>query len=167
MYLNLHPWMERKCIYLDEDDHPNVIDQMEQTARRPSGGRKKSLNKRHRGMINGLQCLYTNAQSMGNKQDELELLVQQTKYDIIGITETWWDKSHNWNVIMEGYSGASQDEINCSTSFVVLRFFLSCEARCRESFGKAPKITKVFKNLKKGYHTAFYELLLEVKSQLY
>uniref|UniRef100_A0A670J7Z7 Reverse transcriptase domain-containing protein n=1 Tax=Podarcis muralis TaxID=64176 RepID=A0A670J7Z7_PODMU len=77
---------------------------MEQRACRPSGGRRKSLNKRHGGMINGLQCLYTNAQSMGNKQDELELLVQQTKYDIIGITETWWDKSHDWNVIMEGYN---------------------------------------------------------------
>uniref|UniRef100_A0A670IXP3 Reverse transcriptase domain-containing protein n=1 Tax=Podarcis muralis TaxID=64176 RepID=A0A670IXP3_PODMU len=77
---------------------------MEQRACRPSGGRRKSLNKRHGGMINGLQCLYTNAQSMGNKQDELELLVQQTKYDIIGITETWWDKSHDCNVIMEGYN---------------------------------------------------------------
>uniref|UniRef100_A0A670IGU3 Reverse transcriptase domain-containing protein n=1 Tax=Podarcis muralis TaxID=64176 RepID=A0A670IGU3_PODMU len=95
---------EGRSLSIDEDDHPNVIDQMEQTARRPSGGRKKTLNKRHGGMINGLQCLYTNAQSMGNKQDELELLVQQTKYDIIVITETWWDKSHDWNVIIEGYN---------------------------------------------------------------
>lgn len=95
---------EGRSLSIDEDDHPNVIDRMEQRACRPSGGRRKSLNKRHGGMINGLQCLYTNAQSMGNKQDELELLVQQTKYDIIGITETWWDKSHDWNVIMEGYN---------------------------------------------------------------
>ncbi|XP_060139070.1 uncharacterized protein LOC132593239 [Zootoca vivipara] len=95
---------EGRSLSSSEDVHPNVKDQMEQKARRPSGGRKISLNKRHGGMINGLQCLYTNAQSMGNKQDELELLVQQTKYDIIGITETWWDESHDWNVQIEGYN---------------------------------------------------------------
>ena len=40
---------------------------------------------------------------MGNKQDELELLIQQNKYDIIGITETWWEETHDWNVVTGGY----------------------------------------------------------------
>ena len=37
-----------------------------------------------------LKCLHTNAHSMGNKQEELETVVQLGKYDLIAITETWW-----------------------------------------------------------------------------
>ena len=51
-----------------------------------------------------LQCIYNNARSMGNKQDELELLIHEGKYDLIGITETWWDDSHDWNTAIEGYN---------------------------------------------------------------
>ncbi|KAK4820817.1 hypothetical protein QYF61_007211 [Mycteria americana] len=40
-----------------------------------------------------LKCLYTNAHSMGNKQEELEAIVHQENYDIVAITETWWDDS--------------------------------------------------------------------------
>ena len=36
-----------------------------------------------------LKCIYTNACSMGNKQEELEAIVQQTNYDLIAINETW------------------------------------------------------------------------------
>ena len=57
----------------------------------------------------GPKCLYTNAQSIGNKQDELELLIQQNKYDIIGITETWWDETHDWNVDIGGYKLFQRD----------------------------------------------------------
>lgn len=28
---------------------------------------------------------------MGNRQDELETIVQQENYDIAAITEIWWD----------------------------------------------------------------------------
>jgi len=48
-----------------------------------------------------LKCLYTNACSMGNKQ-ELETIMQLENYDLIAITETWWGKSHNWNTVIEG-----------------------------------------------------------------
>uniref|UniRef100_A0A803T8Q3 Reverse transcriptase domain-containing protein n=1 Tax=Anolis carolinensis TaxID=28377 RepID=A0A803T8Q3_ANOCA len=41
---------------------------------------------------------------MGNKQDELQLLAQHHTYDVIGITETWWDDSHHWNLTIEGYN---------------------------------------------------------------
>ena len=50
-----------------------------------------------------LKCLYTNARSMGNKQEELEICVRSQGHDLIAITETWWDSSHDWNVVMEGY----------------------------------------------------------------
>ncbi|GAB0203845.1 hypothetical protein GRJ2_002850100 [Grus japonensis] len=40
---------------------------------------------------------------MGNKQEELETCVRLKGYDLIGITEMWWDSSYDWNVGMEGY----------------------------------------------------------------
>ncbi|GAB0208053.1 hypothetical protein GRJ2_003271000 [Grus japonensis] len=50
-----------------------------------------------------LKCIYTNARSMGNKQEELEAIVQQDSYDLVAITETWWDDSHDWSAAMDGY----------------------------------------------------------------
>ena len=47
--------------------------------------------------------MYTNARSLGNKQEELELRAQSESYDIIGVTETWWDNSHDWRITMDGY----------------------------------------------------------------
>ncbi|GAB0203330.1 hypothetical protein GRJ2_002798600 [Grus japonensis] len=40
---------------------------------------------------------------MGNKQEELEAIVQLENYDIVAITETQWDDSHNWSAAMDGY----------------------------------------------------------------
>ena len=50
-----------------------------------------------------LKCVYTNACSMGNKQEELEAIVKQASYDLVAITETWWDHSHDWSAAMDGY----------------------------------------------------------------
>jgi len=50
-----------------------------------------------------LKCIYTNARSMGNKQEELETIAQQDSYDLVTITESWWDSSHDWNAVMDGY----------------------------------------------------------------
>ncbi|RMC09822.1 hypothetical protein DUI87_13609 [Hirundo rustica rustica] len=47
--------------------------------------------------------MYTNARSMGNKQEELEAMVQQQRYDVVAITETWWDDSHSWSTALDGY----------------------------------------------------------------
>jgi len=47
-----------------------------------------------------LKCVYANARSMGNKQEELEAIIQQDGYDLVTITETWWD---NWLAVMDGY----------------------------------------------------------------
>ncbi|GAB0187639.1 mitochondrial enolase superfamily member 1 [Grus japonensis] len=40
---------------------------------------------------------------MGNKQEELEVCVRSQGHDLIAITETWWDSSHDWNAVMDGY----------------------------------------------------------------
>ena len=50
-----------------------------------------------------LKCIYTNACSMGNKQEELEAIVQQDSYDLVAITGAWWDDSHDWSAVMDGY----------------------------------------------------------------
>ncbi|GAB0209149.1 rapamycin-insensitive companion of mTOR-like [Grus japonensis] len=53
--------------------------------------------------ITSLKCLYTNARSTGNKQEELEICVQSQSHELVAITETWWDSSHDWNAVMDGY----------------------------------------------------------------
>ena len=60
----------------------------------PGGTRESSSEKAVR-PIAKLKCLCTNVCSMGNKQEELETVVQLGKYDLIAITETWWDESHD------------------------------------------------------------------------
>jgi len=35
-----------------------------------------------------LKCVYTNARSIGNKQEEVEAIIQQDGYDLVAITET-------------------------------------------------------------------------------
>lgn len=48
-----------------------------------------------------LKCLCVNTYNIGNKQGELEVCVQLQGYDLIAITETWWDSSHDWNMAMD------------------------------------------------------------------
>ena len=57
------------------------------------------------GMRQGAQikCVYTNARSMGNKQEELEAIVWQASYDLVAVMEMWWDHYHDWNAAMDGY----------------------------------------------------------------
>ncbi|KAK4822567.1 LOW QUALITY PROTEIN: hypothetical protein QYF61_016136 [Mycteria americana] len=46
---------------------------------------------------------------MGNKQEELEAIVHQENYDMVTITETWWDDSHSWSAAMDGYKLFGRD----------------------------------------------------------
>jgi len=50
-----------------------------------------------------LKCLYTNARSMCNKQEELEATVLLDVYDLVALTETPWDESHDWSEAIDGY----------------------------------------------------------------
>ena len=83
---------------------PNVAIGAGQGVLQTISARKNRLSKGQVRSTRSLKCLYTNAQSMGNKQEELELLIHQNKYDIIGITETWWDETYDWNVVIGGYN---------------------------------------------------------------
>ncbi|RMC03233.1 hypothetical protein DUI87_20427 [Hirundo rustica rustica] len=47
--------------------------------------------------------MYSNAHSMGNKQEELEAMVQQQSYDVVASTETRWDDSNSWSTALNGY----------------------------------------------------------------
>lgn len=76
-----------------------------------------------------LKCLYANAHSMGNKQDKLEAIVQLENYDLIAITETWWDKSHSWKFGIEGYKLCRRDRQGRMGGSVAVRVkkWLDCE----------------------------------------
>jgi len=50
-----------------------------------------------------MKCLYMNARSMGNKQEELEATVLLERYDLVALTETWWNVSHDWSVAIHSY----------------------------------------------------------------
>lgn len=54
-------------------------------------------------------CLYTNDRSLSNKQAELELLIYEHKHNLVGITETWEDDSHDWNVKINIYASFRKD----------------------------------------------------------
>ena len=60
----------------------------------PGGIREGSSEKAMRPVAK-LKCLYINACSMGNKQEELETMARVGKYDLIAIMETWWNKTND------------------------------------------------------------------------
>ena len=47
-----------------------------------------------------LKCMSTNTCSLGNKREGLELRAQCETDDAIGITEAWWENSHDWKTPM-------------------------------------------------------------------
>lgn len=57
---------------------------------------------------------------MGNKQGELELCMQLQGYDLVAITETSWDNSHDWNVFMDGFVLFRMDRPGRQGSWTVL-----------------------------------------------
>ena len=93
----------------------NLAQSLEKTSREERYGTEgESKGSRRKGRKNGkpelrgksaahLKCMYTNARSMGNKQEDLEAIMQQESYDIVAITETWWDDSYDWSAAMCGY----------------------------------------------------------------
>jgi len=78
------------------------------------------------------KCVYTNARSMGNKQEELEAIIQQNGYDLVTITETWWDNLHDWHAVMDGYRLFRKDRTTIRGSGVALfeREQLECIELC-------------------------------------
>lgn len=48
---------------------------------------------------------------MGNKQEELYICVWSQGHDFIAAMETWWDSSHDWNAVMDGYVLLRKDQL--------------------------------------------------------
>lgn len=42
---------------------------------------------------------------MGKKKEEFVLLMQAEGYVLVGIIETWWNESHDSDVVADGYGG--------------------------------------------------------------
>ena len=72
---------------------------------RPKGGKPELGVK----SVAQLRCMYTNACSMGDKQEELEAMVQQQSCDVIAIAEAWWDNSHSWSTALDGHKLFGRD----------------------------------------------------------
>ncbi|XP_075302833.1 uncharacterized protein LOC142365677 isoform X1 [Opisthocomus hoazin] len=69
---------------------------------------------------------------MGNKQEELEAIVQQNSYNLVAITETWWDSSCDCHAVMDGYRLFRKDRPTRRGGGVVLyvREQLECIELC-------------------------------------
>ncbi|KAK4830259.1 hypothetical protein QYF61_009352 [Mycteria americana] len=99
------------------DGHPcsskdeSVMDVLEITEAPENGhvGIRVSPRKKVTGSIAQLKCIYTNARSMGNKQEELEAIMQQENYNIVAVTETGRDDSHNRSAAKDGYKVFRRD----------------------------------------------------------
>ncbi|GAB0185452.1 hypothetical protein GRJ2_001010500 [Grus japonensis] len=88
-----------------------------------------------------LKCLYVNTRSVGNKQEELETCVSLQGYDLIGITETWWDSSYDWSVGMEGYRLFRKDRQGRRGGGIAL--YVSDQLECMElHLGMEEELTK-------------------------
>ena len=42
--------------------------------------------------------------------NKLEAIVWQASYDLVAITETWWDRYHDWSAAMDGYKLFRKDK---------------------------------------------------------
>ena len=81
--------------YRDEPEAPEVTGASGGTPVKHLKGIKGCSSKRVTWLTAQLKPLYTNAHSMGNKQEELEATVLLKSYNLLAITETWWGKSHD------------------------------------------------------------------------
>jgi len=89
--------------YGDKPGAPEIIKANRETPVKHLKGIKECSSKKVTRLTVQMKCLYTNARSMGNKQEEMEATVLLKSYDLVAITETWWDKSHDWSVAIDGY----------------------------------------------------------------
>ena len=48
--------------------------------------------------------MFTNARSLADKMGELEILLYKEDLDFVGISETWFNSSHDWLATIQGYS---------------------------------------------------------------
>lgn len=80
--------------------------------------------------------LYINARNIWDKQAELEVLIQDQNYDLIGITESWWDNLHDWNNNMKGRRGRgkTREVLSQPGCMYLLEAWLFEKAKTAENF---------------------------------
>ncbi|GAB0203009.1 hypothetical protein GRJ2_002766500 [Grus japonensis] len=66
---------------------------------------------------------------MGNKEEELEATMMLEGYDLFAITDTWWDKSHDWSMAIDGYKMYRRDRRRRRAGGVALyiKKWIDCE----------------------------------------
>ena len=89
--------------YRDEARAPEVIGGSRETPVQYLRGIQVCSSKKVTRPTAQLKCLYTDARSMGNKQEELEATVLLEHYDLAAVPETWWDECHDWSAAINGY----------------------------------------------------------------
>lgn len=80
-----------------------------------------------------------------DKQKELEVLMHDHDYDLIGITKAWWAQPHDWNINMEGCSlfweGRQGIKEECVALYIkagYVWFAIQGEPGCRPAEAAAP-----------------------------
>ncbi|CAJ0960820.1 unnamed protein product [Ranitomeya imitator] len=100
------------------------------------GGVRTVNNLRNRSTERNIKCMYTNARSLANKMDELELMLLEHNYDMVGISETWLDESHDWAVNLQGYSLFRNDRTDKRGGGVCLYVKSSLNPILRDNIGE-------------------------------
>lgn len=63
--------------------------------------------------------MYTNARSMGKKQDMLEIIAYgETVISLV--LQSWWDNSYNWNINIKGYTLFQKNRVGRKGGAIVL-----------------------------------------------
>lgn len=63
---------------------------------------------------------------MGSRHDKSEICVQLQSYNLVRITETWWDGSHDWSTVTEKYRPYKKDKKTRRESCIYMRKQLEC-----------------------------------------
>ncbi|PKU30367.1 rna-directed dna polymerase from mobile element jockey- hypothetical protein [Limosa lapponica baueri] len=61
--------------------------------------------------------------SIVSRTREVIICVQSQGHDLIAITETWWDRSQDWNAVMDGYVLFRKDRPGSSKALVLMGDF--------------------------------------------
>ena len=83
---------------------------------------------------------------MGNKEEELEAILQSESYDIVTITETWWNDSHCWSAVMDSYQLFKRDRQGRKGSGVA--FYVKKECECMEINDGDDRVESVWVRIK-------------------
>lgn len=80
----------------DEPGTHLVTEANEKTPGKYFKGLKRGSSRKAMTPTAWLRSFYINAYSMSSKQEELESTLLLENYDLVALTETWWNKSHDW-----------------------------------------------------------------------